>query len=142
MQVCNPSDRSITIQPKTVVGTVSPVTAIPENIASTVANNHLESLQARIDLVVALDESFKSFTSNDHQQTQSLDLCTKYRSVFTLSPKELGKCTIAEAEFPSQKQAKPVDHHPYRTNPRAQKVIHKCVESMESDGIIRKSPSA
>ena len=140
-QVCNPSGRSITIQPKTVVGTISLVTAIPENIASAVANNHLESSQARIDLAAALDESFKRSTFNDHQQTQ-LDLCTKYRSVFSLSPKELGKCTIAEAEFPSQKQAKPVDHHLYRTNPRAQEVINKCVESMESDGIIEKSPSA
>ena len=142
MQVCNPSDQSITIQPKIVVNTISLVTAIPENVASAVAKNHLKSSQAQIDLAIALDESFKRSTPNDHQQTQLLDLCTKYRSVFTLSPKELGKCTIAEAEFPVQKQAKPVDHHPYKTNPRAQKVIHKCVESMESDGIIEKSPSA
>ena len=33
-------------------------------------------------------------------------------------------------------------HHPYRTNPRAQGVIDKYVESMESDDIIEKSPSA
>ena len=53
---------------------------------------------------------------------------------FSSSPKELGKSTLAEAKFPLQKQAKPVDHHPYRLNPRAQEVIDKCVESMESDG--------
>ena len=41
-----------------------------------------------------------------------------------------------------QKQAKPVDHHPYRTNPRAQKVIDKCLDSIESDGAMEKRPSA
>ena len=34
-----------------------------------------------------------------------------------------------------------MDHHPYRTNPRAQEVIYKYVESMESDDIIENSPS-
>ena len=61
---------------------------------------------------------------------------------FSLTPKELGKCTTAEAEFPLQENLKPVDHHLYRTNPRAQKVIDKYVENMESDYIIGKSPSA
>ena len=142
MQVCNPSDRSTTVLPKTVVGIISPDTAISENTASAVANNRLENSRARIDLAAALDESFKKSTFNDHQQTQLLDRCTMYRSVFSSSPKELSKGTIAEAKFPLQKQAKPVDHHPYRTNPRAQEVIDKSVESMESDGTIDKSPSA
>ena len=35
-----------------------------------------------------------------------------------------------------------MDHHPYRTNPRAQEVIDKCAESMKPDGVIKKSPSA
>ena len=67
VQVCNPSDRGITLQPKTIACIISPVTAIPENTTSAVANNHLESSQARIDLVAALDESFKRSTLNDHQ---------------------------------------------------------------------------
>ena len=80
---------------------------------------------------------------NDQRQTQLFDLCTKYQSDFSLAPKELGKCTIAEeAEFPLQKNTKPVDHHPYRMTPKAQEVIDKCVESTESDGIIEKSSSA
>ena len=61
---------------------------------------------------------------------------------FFVIPEKLGKCTIAEAEFPLQKHSKPVDHHPCRTNPRAQEIIDKCVEGMESNGIIEKSPSA
>ena len=124
------------------MGTISPVTTIPENTASAVADNPLESSRARTDLAAALDESFERSTFNDHQQTQLLDLCTTYRSVFSSSPKELSKRAIAEAKVPLQKQAKPVDHHPYRTNPRAQERVGKCVESMESDGIIEKSPSA
>ena len=86
----------------------------------------------------------QSTTVNDHQKTQLLivDLCIKCLSVISLSPKELGKCTTAEAKFPLQKHAKQVDHHLYRTSSRAQEVIDKCVESMESDGIIEKSPSA
>ena len=54
----------------------------------------------------------------------------------------MGRCTIAEAEFPLQKNTKPVDRHPYRTNPRAQEVIDKCAENMESVSIVEKSPSA
>ena len=62
---------------------------------------------------------------------------------FSLSPKELGRCTIAKAEFPLQKQEKiVVNYHPYRTNPRKQEVIDTCIESMESDSFIEKSPSA
>ena len=49
---------------------------------------------------------------------------------------------MTEAEFPLQKNTKPVDRHRYWANPRAQEVIDKCVENMESVGIIEKSPSA
>ena len=49
---------------------------------------------------------------------------------------------IAKAEFPLQKNTKPGEHHPCRTNPRAQEVVDKCVENMESDGVIEKSSSA
>ena len=104
-------------------------------------HNSSESSQARIDLTAALDESFKNSTFNGQQRTQLFDLCTRYRSVFSLNQDELGKCTIAEAEFPLQKNTKPVDRHPYRTNPRAQKVIDKCVDDMESAGIIEKKLS-
>ena len=110
-------------------------------MVSAVVNSHLESSEARIDLATALDELLKDSTFNDHYQTQLLDLCTKYRSVFSSSQKELGKYTIAEAEVPLQKQTKAVDHHPYRMNPKAQEVIDMCVERMESDGIIEKGLS-
>ena len=93
-------------------------------------------------MIAALDESFKKSTFNDQQRTQPLDLRTQYRSVFSLTQEELGRCTIAEAEFPLQENTKPVDRDSYRTNPRAQEVIDKCVDNMESVGIIEKRPSA
>ena len=141
LQVGNPSDRNIILKPNTIVGTITPVTAISPRTASAVTQNCSESSQARIDLTAALDESFKNTTFDDQQRAQIINLCTEYRSVFTLNQKELGKCTIAEAEFPLQKDTKPVDRHPYRTNPRAQEVIDKCVDDMEEIDIIEKRPS-
>ena len=123
------------------MGTISPVTAISPQTASTITQNCSESSQARTDLTAALDETFKNTTFNGQQRAQLLNLCTRYRSVFSLNPNELGKCTIVEAEFPLQKNTKPVDRHPYRTNPRAQEVIDKCVDDMEATGIIEKKLS-
>ena len=114
LQVGNPSDRNIILKPNTIVGTITPVTAISPRTASAVTQNCSESSQARIDLTAALDESFKNTTFDDQQRAQIINLCTEYRSVFSLNQKELGKCTIAEAEFPLQKDTKPVDRHPYK----------------------------
>ena len=82
VQVGNPSDRTITLKPKTVVGAMSPVTVISPRRASAITHNHLESSQVRIDLTAALDEPFEKSTFNDQQKTQLLDLRTQYRSVF------------------------------------------------------------
>ena len=133
VQVGNPSDRAIILKPNTIVGTISPVTAISPQTASAITKNCSESSQARTDLTAALDESFKDTTVDDQQRTLMINMCTKYRSVFSLNQKELGKCTIAEAQFPLQKGTKPVDRRPYRTNPRAQKVIDKCVDDMKEN---------
>ena len=119
--------------------TISPVTASSPRTASAVTHKHPES-QARIDLTAALDESFKNSTFDGQQKTQLLDLCTQYRSVFSLTHEELGRCTIAGAEFPLHKNTKPLDRHPYKTNPRVQEVIDKCVDNMKSVGIIEKKP--
>ena len=78
-----------------MVGTISPVTAISPRTASVIMHNHPESSQARIDLTADLDESFKNSAFNHQQKTQLLDLCTRYRSVFSLNQEQLGRCTIA-----------------------------------------------
>ena len=82
VQVGNSSDRSVTLKPKTIVGTISTVSATTPQNASAAGNNHSESSQARIDLTAALDESFKRCTFNDHRQTHLLELCSKYQPVF------------------------------------------------------------
>ena len=70
-----------------------------------------------------------------------LDLCAKYRPVFSLNRSELGKCTTHEATFPLPPNTKPVSRRPYRANPRAEAVINKCVKDMLTDGIIEELPS-
>ena len=70
VQVGNPSDRAIILKPNTIVGTISPVTAISPQTASAITQNCSESSQARIDLTAALDESFKNTTltiSSEHR---------------------------------------------------------------------------
>ena len=59
VQVGNPSDHTITLKPKTEVGTISPVTAISPRTASAITYDHSECSQARIDLTAVLDESFQ-----------------------------------------------------------------------------------
>ena len=61
--------------------------------------------------------------------------------MFSSNQEGLGRCTITEAEFPLQKNTKPVDRHPYRTSSRAQEVIDKYVKNMESVGIVEKKLS-
>jgi hypothetical protein len=141
VQVANPSNQAKVLQPNMVVGTISPVTARPSQTVSVVTQNYSESSQARNQLAAALEDSFKNTTFDDQQRTQIINLCTRYRSVFSLNPKELGRCKIGEAEFPLRENTKPVDRHPYRTNPRAQEVIDKCVDDMQKIGIIEKGPS-
>ena len=81
VQIGNPSDRSTTLKPKAIVGTISPVTAIPPQTACIITHNHSESSHARIDLTATLDESIKNSMFNNQQKTQLLDLCTQYRPV-------------------------------------------------------------
>ena len=85
----------------------------------------------------------KNPTFNDQQQNTVIrSVYPVYRSVFSLNQEGLEICTTAEAEFPLHKNSKPVDRNSYRTNPRAQEVIDKCVEDIQSVGIVEKNPSA
>ena len=79
VEVANPFDRS---QPKTMVGIISPVTAMPENVMSAVEASCSESAQAQTDLATVLDKSV-----NGQQQAQLLDLYANNHYVFSLSQK-------------------------------------------------------
>ena len=61
---------------------------------------------------------------------------------FSLSPKELGKCTITRVEFICSHKLTQLIISRIEQIQEHKKVIDKSVESMESDDIIEKSPSA
>ena len=124
-----------------LLGYISPVKSVLTQNISTIHTDSSKTDTTREELRTALKDSFNTTTFSADQCAQLLDLCTKYRSVFSLSPKELGRCKIAEAEFPLQPGTQPVDRSAYRTNPRVQQVIDKCVKQMETDGIIEQRPS-
>ena len=71
-----------------------------------------------------------------------MNLCAKYRAVFSLSADELGCCKIAEATVPLQPGTCPVDRAPYRTSPRLQKQIDDQVDKLLKQGIIEERTSA
>ena len=74
---------------------------------------------ARSELEAPLSKVFENTTLTSDQQASILDLCAKFRPVFSLSMSELGCCTIAEATFPLPPDTRPVDRPQYRPNPRA-----------------------
>ena len=148
VQVANPSSRHVQIPKHLLLGHITPVTeskmedvrAPSQNEPklsdaegnttgkiSAVSRVEQNNTATRQELAEALKNAFQNSTFNAHQQSQILDLCTKYRNVFSLSPQELGCCTIGEATFPLVPGTKPVDRQPYRTNPRMREVIDKCV---------------
>ena len=71
---------------------MSSVTALTENVINTVEGSSPESIQAGIDLAALFDKSLKDSTFNDQHRAQLVDSCSRYRSTFSLSPNELGKC--------------------------------------------------
>ena len=141
VQIANPSNRRVYLERNTILGYISKVKAVPEFDVSTLQSENQPSVSTREELRGALKKAFTSTTFSSDQCSQVLDLCAKYRSIFSLSSSELGKCTIMEADFPLQPGTTPVDRNPYRANPRVQEVIDKCVNQMEKDGIIEQRPS-
>ena len=71
-----------------------------------------------------------------HPATNSRQNCVQSIAPFFryLQKNWVNVLSSLEQDFPCRNKFKPVDHHPYRTNPRAQKIVDKCFESMEPDG--------
>ena len=97
--------------------------------------------RVRSDLEGRLSKAFASSTFTEAQKDAVLDLCAKYRPVFSLSMSELERCTIAEATFSLPEGTRPVDRPPYRPNPSSSEVIDKCVNEMLEWGITEERPS-
>lgn len=142
VQIANPSDRLVRIPRNTLLGYIQPVKAVSQHTSSSVNTTTAQQTeQHRQELEKALSKAFQSTTFSPDQREQILQLCTKYRSVFSLTPQELGKCNITEADFPMPPGTKPVNRAPYRASPQVQEVIDKCVDQMEKAGIVEQRAS-
>ena len=146
VQIANPSSDGVSLPPKLCLGHLSTVSVVtPDELhVNAVANTPVtdeEVRRARSDLEGPLSKAFSETTFTSEQKESVLDLCAKYRPVFSLSMSELGRCTIAEATFPVPSGTRPVDRPPYRPNPRTSAAIDKCVDDMLEWGIIEKRPS-
>ena len=127
----------------TLLGYISPVQVVQPQTVSSTQSTPAETAKDRRDLQQALQKAFRNTTFSEDQREQLLQLCTRYRSVVSLSPDELGRytCTIAEADFPLEPGTRPVNRAPYRANPRVQEVIDKCVREVEDAGIVEQRAS-
>lgn len=114
--------------------------SIPQTISSTQSSPE-QTAKHREDLRKALTKAFAKTTFSPDQCEETLQLCTRYRSVFSLSPDELGKCTLTEADFPLEPGTRPVNRAPYRANPRVQEVSVECMQEMEEAGIVEQRAS-
>ena len=147
LQIANPSTRGVTIPAHLALALLSTASATdtPELRISAVAaspKNKDESAAAREALEPALAKAFADTTFSPEQVSEVINLCAKYRPVFSLSADELGCYKIPEATFPLQSGTRPVDRAPYRTSPRLQKQIDDQVDKLLKQGIIEERTSA
>ena len=147
LQIANQSTRGVTIPAHLALALLSTasVTDAPELRISAVAaspKNKNELAAAREAQEPALAKAFADTTFSPEQVWEAINLCAKYRPVFSLSADELGCCKIAEATFPLQPGTRPVDRAPYRTSPRLQKQIDDQVDKLLKQGIIEERTSA
>lgn len=146
VQIANPSTDGVALPVGLCLGQLFTVSVVsPDQLhVNAVANTPKtaeEIRRARSELEGPLKKAFADTTLTPDQQASVLDLCAKFRPVFSLSMAELGRCTIAEATFPVPPGTRPVDRPPYRPNPRASAVIDKCVQDMLDWDIIEERPS-
>lgn len=139
-QIASPSNRHVHLKRESVVAYISPVKSVADITVSAINSDQRTFRQRKDELKGAMKKAFTNTTFTPQQCSQVLDLCAKYLKVCSLSPKELGKCTLTGVEFPLQPGTNPVNRAPYRTNPRVQDVIDKCVDQMEKYGIIEQRP--
>ena len=149
VQVANPSSEHVAMPAGLILGSLSLVTITTvEQSSSTSVSSIAVSPQspsdratAKADLLEPLASAFVNSTFSVAQINEIMELCAKYRPVFSLSSKEQGKCKTAVATFPLSSGTKPVNIPPYRANPRQEKVIDQCVEDMVAHGVAEKRSS-
>ena len=141
VQTANPSHHYIYLKRNTLLRHIAPVSVAVNKTTSAVQTDSKTAESTRNEVRAALTRALDKTMFTPAECEQVLTLCTKYRSVFSLSPRELDRCALAEATFPLEPGTRPVNRTPYRANPRVQETIDKCVNQMEQDGIIEQRPS-
>ena len=142
VQIANPSHQYVYLKRNSLLGHIAPVSVALNKATSAIQTDSKTTESTSNELRAALTRAFDKTTFTPAECEQVLTLCTKYRSVFSLSPQEQGKCTLAEATFPLGPGTRSVNRTPYRANPRVQETIDKGVSQMDQDGIIEQRPSA
>ena len=141
VQIANPSHHYEHLKRNTLLGHIAPVSVALDKTTSAIKTDSKTKESTRNELRAALARACDKTAFTPAECEQVLTLCTKYRIVFSLSPQELGRCTLAEATFPLEPGTRPVNRTPYRANPRVQETIDECVNQMEQEGIIEQRPS-
>ena len=151
VQVANPSSEHVALPAGLRLGSLSPVhiatvkrAPINDTYVSSVAaspQTPTDRATAKAELMEQLASAFVNSTFSPEQKNEIMDLCARFRPVFSSSSEELGKCKTAVATFLLLPGTKPVNIPPYRANPRQEKVIDECVEDMVSRGVAEKRSS-
>ena len=123
VQVANPSHQYVYLKRDTLLGNIVPVSVALNKTTGAIQADKKTTESTRNELRAALTKAFGMTTLTSGECAQVLELCTKHRGVFSLPPKEPGRCTLAEAEFHLEPGTRPVDKCPYRANPRVQETI-------------------
>ena len=85
VQIANPSKRHVHIERDTVLGYITAVKSVPTKAVSAVTSDQTTFRKKRDELKGAMKKAFSNTTFTTQQCSQILDLCAKYRNVFSLS---------------------------------------------------------
>ena len=100
VQIANPSHQYVYLKRNTLLGHIALVSVALNKAISANQTDSKSTEFTRNELHAALTRVFDKTTFIPAECEQVITLCTKYRSGFSLSPQEPGRCTLAEATFP------------------------------------------
>ena len=125
VQITNPSDQYLCLTRDTLLGHIAQVSVAPNHTISAVQTDSKKTESTRNELRTALAKALDQTTLIRGECTLVLVWLTKYRSGFSQSPQELGRCTPTEAELALEPGTRPVNRAPYRAYPCVQETIDK-----------------
>ena len=143
VRVLNPTDEELVIPSGRFLARAAPVSPdmvkdAPEpsgsraNLTESDLPNHVRGLfdQAKTTCVTAED------------RTQLIGLLTRYQSVFSASPTDLGRTRDIVHSIPTRPDARPIKQKPRRLGPEKEAEVERQVRQLESDGLIEPASGA